>query len=146
MKKRTTSAMAAALGIISAVVLVAPANAAQRGELPSTETGGWSEDGSVIGGVNGAVGPFANPSHRGAAEEKVISGTSNKRAHGWTTWSGTQHYTTAQLEHYWPNSGVIATSGRKYGTGGTEAISPWKAFNPNATSNGNGIAKTYYGR
>lgn len=123
--------------------IATPANAVSEGTGGSGPVGGWSE---TQGNDRAGLGIFATVNHVGKAETKTISGTSNKRAHGWTTWAGTAHYTTAQLEHYWPNSGVIATSGRKYGTGGTEAISPWKAFNPNASSSGFGQARTYYGR
>ncbi|OEI67886.1 hypothetical protein [Curtobacterium sp. ER1/6] len=147
MRKHTAQKISAAIGgigIVAGVVIgVAPADAAERGIL-----GGWSERDGTIGQGRPLVGEDlrAGPNHRGTAESTTIGGTSHKRAHGWTTWAGVRHYTTAQLEHYWPASGVIATSGRKYGTGGTEAVSPWKAFNPNAPSNGNGQARTYYGR
>lgn len=43
-------------------------------------------------------------------------------------------------------SGAIATSGRKWGTGGTEAVTGWVAFNPNLPSSGHGSARTYYGK
>jgi hypothetical protein len=146
--RRAGLAAAALMVTVSAAAAAAPANAAEGGD---SVLGGWAEStGSFVSGssLTGAptIGTFATPNHRGASESKTISGTSNKRAHGWTTWAGTKHYTTAQLEHYWPASGVIASSGRKWGVGGTEAISPWKAFNPNATSNGNGQPRTYYGR
>ncbi len=59
---------------------------------------------------------------------------------------GVKHYTTARLEHYWPNKGVITSSGRKYGTGKSQAVTKWVPFNPNAKSNGYGRARTYYGR
>lgn len=113
-------------------------------------TGGWSESGGTVVAQQGtAESPqltnFA-VNHRGKAESKTINGTSHKRSHGWTTWANVRHYTTAQLEHYWPYSGVIATSGRKWGTGGTEAVTKWVAFNPNAASSGYGQARTYYGR
>lgn len=84
--------------------------------------------------------------HRGKAELKTIRGTTHKRSHGWTTWVGVRHYTTAQLVRSWPASGVIATSGRQWGTSGTEAATKWVAFNPNLPSNGYGSAKTFYGR
>ncbi len=118
--------------------------------------GGWSEiggafvtpspallDSNAISGV--PAKPAGSPKHTGKAEEKVINGTTHKRSHGWTTWTGKYHYTTAGLEHYWPASGVIATSGRKWGTNGTEAMTKYVAYNPNATSNGYGQARTYYG-
>jgi hypothetical protein len=141
---RKFAAVGAAFAVGGTVLLgTAPANATTVPTPESGVVGGWVEG---RGTSATGIGVLATVNHVGKAETKTISGTSNKRAHGWTTWAGTRHYTTAQLEHYWPASGVIATSGRKYGTGGTEAISPWKAFNPNATSNGNGQARTYYGR
>jgi hypothetical protein len=147
---RKFAVIGAAFAIGGTVLLAAaPADATTAPTPESGVVGGWTEgQGAFVVGI----GVRATANHVGKAESKTISGTSNKRAHGWTTWTtwttwaGTRHYTTAQLEHYWPASGVIATSGRKYGTGGTEAISPWKAFNPNATSGGNGTARTYYGR
>lgn len=140
-RARTVATLCAALTVGgTALIAAAPANATAGG---TGVVGGWSEG---QGASSAGVGVFATVNHVGKAETKTISGTSNKRAHGWTTWAGTRHYTTAQLEHYWPNSGVIATSGRKYGTGGTEAVSPWRAFNPNASSSGFGQARTYYGR
>lgn len=111
--------------------------------------GGWTEGNDNI--AQPATAPIlfsmaSSAKHTGKAESKVISGTSHKRSHGWTSWAGTRHYTTAQLVHYWPSSGVITSSGRKWGTGGTEAYTKWVAFNPNAKSNGNGKAKTFYGK
>lgn len=142
---RKLAAIGAAIALGGAVSFAAvPANAATSAAAAESRVeGGWSE---TQGTTSTGIGVLATVNHVGKAETKTISGTSLKRAHGWTTWAGTRHYTTAQLEHYWPASGVIATSGRKYGTGGTEAISPWKAFNPNATSSGFGQARTYYGR
>ncbi|BDZ48878.1 hypothetical protein GCM10025867_11190 [Frondihabitans sucicola] len=51
---------------------------------------------------------------------------------------------TAQLER--GGGAVITSSGRKWGTSGTEAVSAYKAFKPNAADNGWGHAKTYYGK
>lgn len=138
-----------ALGVATVGILV-PATGASAGDL-----GGWSEQQGLVSNqglqdrlAQSSLGATlaASVKHTGQAENKVINGTSHKRSHGWTTWSGVYHYTTARLEHYWPSSGVIATSGRQWGTSGTEAVTVWKAFNPNAASNGNGAAKTYYGR
>jgi hypothetical protein len=127
---------------------VVPAHAATPSPKASAE-GGWSEnEGSVVSplAISGAGLSRATVKHVGKAELKTISGTTNKRAHGWTTWAGTRHYTTARLEKTWPSSGVITSSGRKWGTGGTEAVSAYRAFNPNQTSDGYGQARTYYGR
>lgn len=140
-RARKLASICAAFVVGGMMLLAAsPATAIDGG---AETMGGWSE---ARAEANVGAGVFATVKHVGKAESRTISGTTNKRAHGGTTWAGTRHYTTAQLEHYWPHSGVIATSGRKYGTGGTEAVSPWKAFNPNAPSNGNGQARTYYGR
>jgi len=107
--------------------------------------GGWSEkEGDWT--TDDSLTDLAIPNHRGISEYATINGTSHKRAHGWTTWAGTYHYTTAQLEHYWPASGVITTSGRRWNNNGSEAVTQYVAFNPNAASNGYGEAKTYYGK
>jgi hypothetical protein len=113
--------------------------------------GGWSEvEGSfTVQAEQSQLLPTARAAgtvqHTGKSETKSINGTTHKRSHGWTTWSGVYHYTTAQLEHYWPHSGVIRTSGRVWGWNGTEAMTSWTAFNHDAPSNGYGAAKTYYG-
>lgn len=80
--------------------------------------------------------------HTGKREDKVISGTTNFRSHGWTTWVGVYHYTRAQMTATWDASDVFKDSGRQWGNDGTEAISPWLKFNPD---NDNGIARTFYG-
>lgn len=112
--------------------------------------GGWSENENSAPAIQSrsAVAPFAKSSvsHRGKAETKSIRGTSHKRSHGWTSWRGVTHYTTARLEHYWPYTGVIASSGRQWGHGRSEAKTKWVAFNPDAASSGFGKAHTYYGR
>lgn len=141
MKKIRYSILVMAL----ATGLAGPAASASAGEI-----GGWGEqEGAFVYEQDSSPLPVrgtqASAKHTGQSETKVINGTTNKRSHGWTTWSGVYHYTTARLEHTWPSSGVIATSGRVWGNNGTEAISPWKAFNPNAASSGYGSAKTYYG-
>lgn len=148
--RRCTAVVAAAFVTTGALLAAAPAGAATArttaDETAIASTGGWSEETGAFGPARSTPGTFATVNHRGKSESKDINGTTHKRAHGWTTWAGVRHYTTARLEHYWPNSGVIATSGRKWGTGGTEAATAWKAFNPNAASSGTGAAKTYYGR
>lgn len=121
---------------------------------PGPVTGGWVEEhGAVVHdqepdlGVRPELsGARSAAQHTGSAETRVISGTTNKRAVGRTTWNRVYHYTTAQLERTWPSSGVIATSGRNWGVDSTSAVSPWRAYNPEADSDGYGIAKTYYGR
>ncbi|WP_051280854.1 hypothetical protein [Anaerovorax odorimutans] len=75
--------------------------------------------------------------HTGKSEKKLINGTTNKRAHGWTTWKGVYHYTTAQMKRY----GKVVTTDTDWDTGGTEAISPWLAFDGESL----GHAKTFYG-
>ncbi|OEG10715.1 hypothetical protein BCR25_09125 [Enterococcus termitis] len=105
------------------------------------EVGGWSENEGNYLNPN-VVLPRATVKHTGKRETKNISGTTNSRAHGWTTWQGVRHYTTAQMERYYTGK-VVTTSGRKYGTSGTEAISPW--FKP-AYGEDTAAARTYYGR
>ena len=52
--------------------------------------GGWSEDGTVVEAqaVDG-IATLSEPHHYGEAQQSTNSqGTTIKRAHGWTTWSG----------------------------------------------------------
>lgn len=114
------------------------------------DVGGWSEEQGyfIVAEASGDVQPLANSQvqHTGKAEQKSINGTTNKRAHGWTTWAGKYHYTTAQLEHYGPFcSGVFTSSGRQWGWSGTEAYTAWRPFKPNACCDNIGQARTYYG-
>lgn len=81
---------------------------------------------------------YASPKHTGKAEERTHNGTSQKRAHGWTTWVGKYHYTRARMEDW---GAILTDSGRQWGTDGTEAISPWWSFNGDTS----GSARTYYG-
>lgn len=112
--------------------------------------GGWSEDGSVIETqAADGIATFSEPRHSGEAQQSLNSqGTTIKRAHGWTTWVGVYHYTTAQMEHQglFCNGKVFTTSGRKWGTSGTEAYSPWTTFIPETCCDHLGQARTYYGR
>lgn len=102
--------------------------------------GGWSEENGTVSSSFARMSARATVRHTGRAEEKTISGTGYKRAHGWTTWSKVKHYTTAQLE---TGGRVNGTSGRIWGTGGTEAVSPYKPYTKNGSP---GSARTYYGR
>lgn len=110
--------------------------------------GGWDETrGNYINklmkadSLLSAAVAASTPQHTGKRESKVINGTDNYRAHGWTTWVGMYHYTRARMEG--DGSTVLTDSGRIWGLDGTEAISPWLAFNPNTY--GVGYARTYYG-
>ena len=83
--------------------------------------------------------------HTGTSERTTISGTTNKRAKGWTTWVGKYHYTRARMvSSSWFSDAIFTDSGRKWGWNGTSATSPWSAFNPNKSGTP-GSAKTYYG-
>lgn len=133
--------MSAAVGAIVVAGIVLPAGIASADEL-----GGWGEDtGSFTiaevarSAANGeAIQIAATAQHTGKKEEKVINGTSSKRAVGNTTWTGVYHYTRARVE-----GGEIPTdSGRKWGTTKTSATSPWQKF---SAVYGFGTAKTYYG-
>ena len=131
--------MSFAVAAIAIGALALPAGAANAADM-----GGWDENTgsfSTTTSVQTArvAAAAAAPNHRGEAEEKVISGTTNKRAKGWTTWVGQYHYTTARMEN---GSTVLTTSGRQWGTNGTQATSPW--FKANTTI-GKGSARSYYG-
>ena len=110
----------------------------------SNAIGGWSEEDGYF--VNPQAyskamedgTTYASPKHTGKAEERTHNGTSQKRAHGWTTWVGKYHYTRARMESW---GTVLTDSGRQWGTNGTEAISPWWSFDGFTT----GTARTYYG-
>ena len=60
----------------------------------SNAIGGWSEEDGYF--VNPQAyskamedgTTYASPKHTGKAEERTHNGTSQKRAHGWTTWVG----------------------------------------------------------
>lgn len=110
----------------------------------SNAIGGWSEEDGYF--VNPQAyskamedgTTYASPKHTGKAEERTHNGTSQKRAHGWTTWVGKYHYTRARMEDW---GAILTDSGRQWGTDGTEAISPWWSFNGDTL----GSARTYYG-
>lgn len=148
MKIISVKQMSLMVGLFIALACIAPACAmADEG----TDLGGWSESEGYYSlesaiKTNDSIALYASPVHRGESQRTSINGTTNKRAHGWTSWSGVYHYTTAQLEHSGLFcSGVITSSGRQWGWNNTEAYSPWKAFNPNACCSGYGQARTYYG-
>ncbi len=136
-----------ALSVAAATSAIALSATTAQASNPESFHGGWSEDGGTFSSQQIEVASMAtqtsSPKHTGKAEEKVINGTSHKRAHGWTTWVGVKHYTRARLE---TGKTVITDSGRKWGTGGTEAVTKYVAFNPNAAGSGFGKAKTYYGK
>ncbi|MGW9004243.1 hypothetical protein [Brevibacterium casei] len=101
---------------IAVVVSVASATAVSASEQQPQVYGGWSEEQGEVYSSSSSENPIvafaSGVKHTGKAEEKTIKGTTNKRSHGWTTWKGVKHYTTARLERYWPNKGVITSSGR----------------------------------
>ncbi|MEI5994992.1 hypothetical protein [Candidatus Enterococcus mansonii] len=108
------------------------------------EIGGWSED---SGAYNLSSNHFraSSPKHYGERQQRSAGRNMwDRRAHGWTNWSGKHHYTTARMEKYdaWSRKWVVVTtSGRKWGRNGTEAYSPWARggeYDPNK-------ARTYYG-
>ena len=112
------------------------------GSAANAETLGWSEDATVSDSQT--VRPMAGTvRHTGKAEQKSINGTTHKRAHGWTTWTGKYHYTRARLEK---GKTINGDSGHRWGTNGTEAVSPYRPFK---VIGGNlespGSARTYYG-
>lgn len=109
--------------------------------VKASDIGGWSEEEGnfVIENQEGnGNAPYSTPYHVGERENGVKNGTSRSRAHGWTTWQGVYHYTTARMESW---GTVLTTSGRQWGTTTTYAVSPWWYFNGDTT----GSARTYYG-
>ncbi|WP_167669317.1 hypothetical protein [Paenibacillus barengoltzii] len=109
-------------------------------------SGGWSESGGYY--INQArstgVGIFASDSpdkHYGERRTKTEDHgeTVFYAAYGYTIWKDTYHYTTARMEDNKGN--VRTTSGRQWGTGYTEAQSPWYA--PGIFENTE--ARTYWG-
>ncbi|WP_339099612.1 hypothetical protein IGL98_001057 [Enterococcus sp. DIV0840] len=105
------------------------------------EVGGWSEENGNYLNPN-VILPRAAVNHRGKRESNVISGNTAYRAHGWTTWKGVYHYTTARMEKHRSGT-VLTTSNRKYGWNGTEAASPWYRISYGEDT---AAARTYYGR
>lgn len=85
----------------------------------SNAIGGWSEEDGYF--VNPQAyskamedgTTYASPKHTGKAEERTHNGTSQKRAHGWTTWVGKYHYTRARMEDW---GAILTDSGRQWGT------------------------------
>jgi hypothetical protein len=89
----------------------------------------------------------SNARERGGWSERsdtTVTTTEGPARFDETTRATVSHYTTAQLER--GNGAVITSSGRKWGVSGTEAISAYRPFSPNAADSGWGHAKTYYGR
>lgn len=114
---------------------------AGTGTAANAETLGWSEDGTTATTMLAR----AAAKHTGKAEEKVINGTTNKRAYGKTTWSGVRHYTRARIEK---GATVVTDSGRVIGTNVTQAWSPWAPWSRAGGGDpvGPGTARTYYGK
>lgn len=113
-------------------------------EAESNALGGWNEENGyyrnpqAFSKAMGKLSTYSTPKHTGKAEQQNYNGTTRKRAHGWTTWVGTYHYTRARME----DGGIVLTdSKRQWGQDGTEAISPWWSFDGNTL----GTARTYYG-
>lgn len=144
--KMLLSASALSLGLISSFnpLTTHATGFSVESDSEATAIGGWSEeDGYFINPeafskALGEVSTYATPKHTGKAEERTYNGTSQKRAHGWTTWVGKYHYTRARMEDW---GTVLTDSKRQWGTDGTEAISPWWSFNGDTL----GSARTYYG-
>lgn len=115
--------------------------------------GGWSDEGGYFLGTPDApeTGFGAGQAkHTGKSEEGHDGrGTTIKRAHGWTTWTGVKHYTQARMfKTGWRGADrkhLSTDSGQRWGKDGTEAISPWSPFNPDIGGTP-GSAVTNYGR
>ncbi|SDS74672.1 hypothetical protein SAMN04489752_2411 [Brevibacterium siliguriense] len=88
---------------LAVTMTIAAAGGVSASEQEPADVGGW-EEGSGVSTNSGNLGSplavhAAKAKHTGKAESKTIRGTTNKRSHGWTTWKGVKHYTTARLEH-----------------------------------------------
>lgn len=127
--------------ILSLVVVASVGFVFTPRTVNAEEIGGWSEEEGNYTNPNVLL-PRASVNHRGRKESTVISGNSAFRAHGWTTWKGVYHYTTARMERHYSGT-VLTTSNRKYGWNGTEAISPWYRMSYGEDTS---AARTYYGR
>ena len=70
----------------------------------SNAIGGWSEESGYF--INPQAyskamedsTTYSSPKHTGKPEERTHNGTTQRRAHGWTTWVGKYHYTRARME------------------------------------------------
>ncbi|MBO1096070.1 hypothetical protein FQS90_05935 [Enterococcus casseliflavus] len=132
-----------AISLLSALSISVNASETFETKVESNNTaiGGWSEDEGTFSNILETRAAKATVKHSGKAEYKNAGPNQEKRSHGWTTWSGVYHYTTAQMQSL--TGKVLSTSGRKWGTSGTEAISPyvWVGEIP-----GSAPAKTFYGK
>ena len=115
------------------VVLPSQSLAAQDEPISQEKSalGGWVEgEGYWVDGNNDSFGIQSSPdSHQGWVQ---LGSGDNYRAAAVTHWSGTYHYSRAQL-YTRPVIGsevVTADSYRVYGTGSTEAYSGWRTVWP----------------
>ncbi len=104
-------------------------------------SGGWYEQEGVT--QNSGVNAYSTPYHYGSVQERNANPPSSveRRTLGTTQWPGVYHYTRARMENRFTGS-VYTDSNRVYGTGTTNAISPWykDSFEFKLS-----IGKTYYG-
>lgn len=116
----------------------------QIGSIKAAEIGYWDEtDGySITENLNNSK-VRSKPKHTGKSETKGFGGTDHKRAIGKTVWTGVYHYTRARMVEKILvfETSTLTDSGRKWGTGTTQAISPWWAFTPDVYAQ----ARTNYG-
>lgn len=113
MKKTKLSIIAATVLTGALMVPAAAANAADLGGWDESQ-GSFTSEPSAVNDSRAAGSSLVRGAvnHRGKSEQKVIHGTTNKRAHGWTTWTNVYHYTTARMESY--GGKVYNTSGRRW--------------------------------
>lgn len=103
-----------------------------------SEEDGYYKNLQAFSNAMGDVGVYSTVKHSGKAEKRTYKGTTQKRAHGWTTWVGVYHYTGARMAD---GDTVLTDSGRQWGNDGTEVIYPWWSFDGETL----GSARTYYG-
>lgn len=110
------------------------------------ETLGWSEDTGYVNGVNENTmnSPIlyagSTPDSHTAKKEYLSQSSPNtERVIATTKWKGVKHYSRARYEN---RSGTVkADSGRKYGTGTSQATSGW--FDKSLSTY---VAKTFWGK
>lgn len=103
--------------------------------------GGWTEEEGLFSHILDSRSTKATVKHTGKADYRYSGVKQEKRAHGWTTWQNVYHYTTAQMHSL--TGKVLSNSRRRWGTSGTEAISPYVGV---GEIPGSAKAKTFYGK
>ncbi|MBB5174487.1 hypothetical protein B0H94_103258 [Salsuginibacillus halophilus] len=120
---------------LTSVSLMIPSMALAVEEEQDEAMGGWVEGEGYWTNNDSDIGALSEPDNHDGWREAGPN-EDQYRSVGVTTWHGQYHYTRALMEgHIWGT--VYADSGRVYGTGSTEARSPW--------TERNAFAQTFWG-